>query len=92
MAQPQRRPSLDSDIEEDPERGKKVRIMSKLAFSSLHRLLKDTKILPKDQFISKYLYGVIVWTKKSNEIFSRISALAFKKRLNQKLYYTKYLK
>ena len=26
MAQPQRRPSLDSDVEEDPERGKKVRI------------------------------------------------------------------
>ena len=25
MAQPQRRPSLDSDVEEDPERGKKVR-------------------------------------------------------------------
>ena len=42
MAQPQRRPSLDSDIEEDPERGKKVRIkvfLIKLAFSSLHRLL-----------------------------------------------------
>ena len=42
MAQPQRRPSLDSDIEEDPERGKKVRIkvfLIKLEFSSLHRLL-----------------------------------------------------
>ena len=26
MAQPQRRPSLDSDVEEDPESGKKVRI------------------------------------------------------------------
>ena len=50
MAQPQRRPSLDSDIEEDPERGKKVRIkvfLIKLAFSSLHRLLKDTKLLSR---------------------------------------------
>ena len=30
--------------------------------------------------------------KKNNEIFSRISALASKKGLNQKLYYTNYVK
>jgi hypothetical protein len=34
MAQPQRRPSLDSDVEEDPERGKKVRIKVLLIKSS----------------------------------------------------------
>ena len=45
----------------------------------------------KGQLISKCLFGVIVGTKK-NEIFSRISALASKKWLNQKLYYTNYVK
>ena len=34
----------------------------------------------KGQLISKCLFGVILWTKKTNEIFSRISALASKKR------------
>ena len=38
----------------------------------------------KGQLISKFLLGVIVSTKKTN-VFLRIS----KKRLNQKLYYTK---
>ena len=46
----------------------------------------------KGQSISKCLLGAIVSTKKTNEIFLRISALASKKRLNQKLYYTKYVK
>ena len=47
---------------------------------------------PKGQFISKCPLGVIVSTKKNNEIFLRISALASKKRLNQKHYYYKYVK
>ena len=38
----------------------------------------------KGQLISKCLFGVIVWTKKNNEFFLRISALAYKKRSNQK--------
>ena len=38
----------------------------------------------KGQLISKCLFGVIVWTKKNSEIFSRISALASKERSNQK--------
>ena len=46
----------------------------------------------KGQLISKCPLGVIVSTKKTNEIFLRISALASKKRLNQKMYYTKYVK
>ena len=41
-------------------------------------------ISTKGQLISKCLFGVIVWTKKNNELFSRISALASKKRSNQK--------
>ena len=46
----------------------------------------------KGQLISKCLFGVIVWTKKTNEIFSRISVLASKNGLNQKLDYTNYVK
>ena len=46
----------------------------------------------KVQLISKCLFGVIVLTKKDNEFFSRISALASKKWLNKKLYYTNYVK
>ena len=42
----------------------------------------------KGQLISKCPFGVIVWTK----IPTRISALASKKRLNQKLYCTNYVK
>ena len=41
--------------------------------------------IAKGQLISKCLFGAIVWTKKNNEIFSRISALASKKRSNQKI-------
>ena len=37
----------------------------------------------KGQLTSKELFGVIVWTKKPT-IFLKISALASKKRLNQK--------
>ena len=33
-------------------------------------------IFTKGQLISKCLFGVIVWTKKNNEILSRIYALA----------------
>jgi hypothetical protein len=40
--------------------------------------------LTKGQLISKCLFGAIVSTKKTNEIFLRISALASKKRSNQK--------
>ena len=40
--------------------------------------------VPKGQLISKGLFDVIVWTKKNNEIFLRISALASKKRSDQK--------
>ena len=39
--------------------------------------------LPKGQLISKCPFGVIVWTKITNEFFSTISALASKKRSNQ---------
>jgi len=46
----------------------------------------------KGQLISKCPLGVIVFDQKTNEIFLRISALAYKKRLNQKLYYYKYVK
>ena len=38
----------------------------------------------KGQLISKCSFGVFKSTKKSNEIFVRISALASKKRSNQK--------
>ena len=41
MAQPQRRPSLDSDVEEDPERGKKVRIKVFLKVALFQKNLKD---------------------------------------------------
>ena len=58
------------------------------AFSSLQLLTP----IPKGQLISKCLYGVIVSPQKTNESFMRISALAFRKRLNQKLYYTNYVK
>ena len=53
-----------------------------------------TKIMNlfKGQLISKCLFGVFVWTKKNNELFSMISALASKKWLNQKLYYTNCVK
>ena len=36
----------------------------------------------KGQLISKGLFDVIVWTKKNNEIFFRISVLAFSQMLN----------
>ena len=38
----------------------------------------------KGQLISKCPFGVIIWTQNTNEIFSRISALASKKMSNQK--------
>ena len=38
----------------------------------------------KGQLISKGLLGVIILIKKTNEIFLRISALASKKRSDQK--------
>ena len=38
-------------------------------------------VVYKDQLISKGLFNVIVWTKKNN---GWVSALAFKKRLDQK--------
>ena len=38
----------------------------------------------KGQLISKGLFGVFKSTKKTNKNFVRISALAFKKRSNQK--------
>ena len=38
----------------------------------------------KGQLISKGLFGVIVWTKTSTKFILRISALASKKRSNQK--------
>ena len=49
--------------------------------------------VPKGQLISKCLLGITVSTKKTNEFLLRISALASKKRSNQKinaLYYTNY--
>ena len=45
----------------------------------------------KGQLISKCLLGVIVSTKKPTN-FLRISALASKERLNQKLYSNKYVR
>ena len=39
----------------------------------------------KGQLISKGLFDVIVSTKKNNEFFVRISALASKKRWDQKI-------
>ena len=54
---------------------------------------KNRKIVSlKGQLISKCLLGDIVSTKKTKEFFLRISALASKMRLNQKLYNTKYVK
>ena len=38
----------------------------------------------KGQLISKCLHGVIAWTKKPIQLFSRISALGSKERSNQK--------
>ena len=55
-------------------------------FVQLKRLIETSKTTlekAKGQLISKCLFVVIVWTKKT-EIFSRISALASKKRSNQK--------
>ena len=49
-------------------------------------------LLLKGQLISKCLFGAIVSTKKNKEIFLRISALASRKRLNQNLYHTNYVK
>ena len=46
----------------------------------------------KGQVISKCLLGVIISTKKTNEIFLRISALASKKSSNQKTLLYKYVK
>ena len=43
----------------------------------------EKKYPPKGQLISKCPFGVIVSTKKTNEISLRISALASKKRLDQ---------
>ena len=40
------------------------------------------KPVAKGQLISKCYFGVFKSTKKNNEIFLRISDLAFKKRLN----------
>ena len=40
----------------------------------------------------KMSFGCQRLDQNTNEIFSRISALASKKRLNQKLYYTNYVK
>ena len=37
-------------------------------------------------------FGCHCFDQKTNKIFLRISALAYKKRLKQKLYYTKYVK
>ena len=45
----------------------------------------------KGQLISKCLWCHRL-DKKNDDIFSRISALASKKWLNQKLYYTNYIK
>ena len=51
---------------------------------------QPSKSLPfKGQLISKCIFGVIVWTKKPM-IFLRISVLASKKSLNQKLYHINY--
>ena len=47
--------------------------------------------LTKGQLISKGLFDVIVSTKNQRN-FLWIPALASKKKLNQKLYYTKYVK
>ena len=41
-------------------------------------------VVYKDQLISKGLFNVIVWNKKTNEISLRVSALAFKKGSYQK--------
>ena len=40
----------------------------------------------------KMSFGCHRFDQKANEFFLRISALASKKRLNQKLYYYKYVK
>ena len=52
-------------------------------------LIKIFWIIPKGQLISKCLLGVFLSTKTPTK---RISALASKKMLNQKLYYIKYVK
>ena len=54
-----------------------------LPINSCH--LKNTiAVLHKGQLISKCPFSVIVWTKIPTNVFSRISALASKKRSNQK--------
>ena len=47
------------------------------------RVKSNNSMSPKGQLISKGLFDGIVWTKKPT-IFLRISALASKKRLDQK--------
>ena len=55
-------------------------------FWYLHKAnwFKESLITFKGQLISKCPFGVFKSPKKTNEIFSRISALASKKRSNQK--------
>ena len=54
---------------------------------------KFTNVCPKGQLCNfKMSFGCHCLDQKTNEIFSRISALASKKCLNQKLYNTNYVK
>ena len=59
----------------------------KLAISMLHVVSFILYFYPayKGQLISKCPFGVIVWTKIPTKFFSRISALASKKRSNKKV-------
>ena len=54
------------------------------AFWSFEGTCMHLYILTKGQLISKYSFGVFKSSKKTNDIFSRISALASKNRSNQK--------
>ena len=57
------------------------RILNQRICKFFHEILF---FISKGQLISKCPFGVIVWTKIAMKIFSRISALASKKRSNQK--------
>ena len=56
-----------------------------IMFTIYNKLIQSNKLIPaKGQLILKCPFGVFKSPKKPNEIFSRISALASKKRSNQK--------
>ena len=68
----------------DGEQGAFVDIDDIQRFSQLRTKSASDLDLTKGQLISKCPFGVKTSSKKKKEFFSRISALAFKMRSNQK--------